>query len=667
MREYALRTGSSPEERGERQKSKAKPASGNRSKRSVNLGRLAAELGMDVFGAALGLSDQAVQILVDGRDHAREEQYSVHLIHKLEDAGIPMVWLERPFAPIQPEYLHWLKVMASESRNKNPIRRYNFSRLAKAFDGRLDVLGDALEMINSSVSNVAEGRLDLDDHRFGHINPRLMKAGFPDGWLEQADPELTDAMLEGLEQLATDEYEQALDDVDEVESTMGQAFVSPPPAQAAVEVKASATEEPTKEPLMAKPTPQAPTPAAEQKPTQPSLPTFATPQFKAAGLPGATPTMAHPGVKLPRSVMAAGRKVATPAAPNTKRGAKPASMPPAAAASVAEPQLAMPQVAESAQQTLSLKPKKGAAAPAPVAAAPAPVAPAAAPAPSMNRLGSVSTEVSLARAEALEKLFESCPRGVKGLLWKNILGFQLPAWGNIRRGHAKFRNTLADAVEEAMGLPNGWLDAPSYPPSSLAAWVTTPGSALPPCPAVLAVEKTGRAAPAAAVAAPAPAVEAPAPAPVAAPAAKPTTKPFARKTPLVPPKVTMTTPPTSKPSLKGKEAPAPVAAAPAAAPIAPADPVAPVAPAAVVAPEVVAPVSSPEPAVAAPAPVATPASVAVPVPVAQAAAAGMTWASPQGQPGPICQALMAVMATKSAAGVFSEQDALAMLNTLMSK
>ena len=656
MREYALRTGSSYDERGERQQGKTRQPGGTRSKRSVNLGRLADEVGLDLLGAALGVTDQTVKILVDGRDHAREDQFTAHLMHKLEDAGIPLAWLERPFAPIKPEYTHALKFMASESKNRVPIRRYNFKRLAKAFDGRLDVLGDALEMINSSVSNVADGRLDLDDHRFGHINPRLMRAGFPDGWLEMADPELTDAMLEGLEQLATDEYEQSLGDSDEIESTVGQAFVSPPPPQAAAkEAAASVPIESSKETTMAKPTPQQ-APAAEQ-PTQPSLPTFAAPQFKAAGMPGATPTMAHPGAKLPRSVLAAGRKVAAPAAaPKANRGAAKAAAPAAAPDVETAP---MPQAAEVAQQTLSLKPKKPA--PAPVATpAHAPVqeaAPAAAPA--MNRLGAVSTEVSLARAEALEKLFEACPRGVKGLLWKNILGFQLPAWGNIRRGHAKFRNTLADAVEEAMGLPNGWLDAPSYPPASLAAWVTTPGAALPPCPPVLEVEKTGRKATTEAapteVAAPAPVAAAPVPAPVAAtpaevkPAATPKTRPFARKTALVPPKVTMTTPPASKPAPKGKAAPAAVATAPAA----PAPAVEP--------PAVAAQAVAPAPVVAAPAPAAAPA------PTAQVAAAGTTWAAPQGQPGPICQALMSIMAAKSAAGGFSEQEALAMLNKLMAQ
>lgn len=248
---------------------------------------------------------------------------------------------------------------------------------------------------------------------------------------------------------------------------------------------------------------------------------------------------------------------------------------PAAAPDVAT--ATMPQAAEVAQQTLFLKPKKPA--PAPVATpAPAPVeaapvqeaAPAAAPV-NMNRLGAVSAEVSLARAEALEQLFESRPRGVKGLLWKNILGFQLPAWGNIRRGHAKFRNTLADAVEEAMGLPSGWLDNPSYPPATLAAWVTTAGAALPPCPAVLETEKTGRSTKPAEVAAPAP--DAAAPAPVAAPA-----------------------------------------------------------------------------------------------PAAQVAAAGLSWAAaPAGQPGPICQALISILASKSAAGALTEQEALAILNNLMAR
>lgn len=76
MREHALRTGSAYQERGDKRNNpnKSRQTSGPRSKRSVNLGRLGAELGLDVLGAGLGLSEQAIKVLVEGRDHAREEQ-----------------------------------------------------------------------------------------------------------------------------------------------------------------------------------------------------------------------------------------------------------------------------------------------------------------------------------------------------------------------------------------------------------------------------------------------------------------------------------------------------------------------------------------------------------------------------------------------------------------
>ncbi|WP_407792331.1 hypothetical protein [Pigmentiphaga litoralis] len=89
-------------------------------------------------------------------------------------------------APITGQVLKKLKGLAASSEDRTPLRRNNFKRLAQAFGERLEVLADALDMRKGSIVEVTDGRLSLDDERFGHLNPRLMLAGFPNGWLNEA-------------------------------------------------------------------------------------------------------------------------------------------------------------------------------------------------------------------------------------------------------------------------------------------------------------------------------------------------------------------------------------------------------------------------------------------------------------------------------------------------
>lgn len=609
MREQSLRASPSSPEREYRpgHGGKAK-SSGSRSRRATNLGRLGKAIGLDVLGAALGLSSEAVRILVDGRDHAREQQYAAHLAARFKDAGIPASWLDNPDAKVNPEFLSALRKFAAASNNKTPIRRANFHRILAAFSGREEVLADALEMLPSAVMNVADGLLELDDGRFGHLNPRLIRAGFPDGWLEQAEPDLTDAMLLSLEQLATDDYERAFE-AEEAAAHAGQVFVS---QQLAPEIKttqpAAAPVEKSKETVMA--------PPRQPKATESTPP---KPEFKAAGMPAATKPMAHPsagGARLPRSVMAAGRKVtsapvAKPIATNaTKQSAK-AGTPP--------PQLqAMPQM--PAQASNAVQATKQATPDARRTLAPR---------------GTVTKEVSLARAVALDKLLENARRGAKVTLWRDLLGSSLPFWGNIRRGSVLFRDDLAEGAVRAMGLPEGWLDNPSFPPATMAAWVTDENAPVPTAAAVQTGAQEPGDAGQEAVTQDAGAATAETAQTTTAPKRN-ASKPFARSTAPVPPKVTMTTqPPSTMPIFPGAED----STTPAAAKPAPAKATTARAPAVAPAPQTV---------TAAPSVGLT--SVAVPV---------------AGQPGPLCQALISIITAKSAAGTFTETDALALINKLM--
>lgn len=697
MREQTLRASSSYPDRAEYRpaqgQSKAKP-SGARSRRGTNLGLLGRELGgLDLLGAALGLSSEAVNILVDGRDHAREHQYGAHLAARMKDAGIPASWLDQAHPKVSPEYLSVLRKFAAASNNKAPIRRANFRRIASAFENREQVLADALEMVASAVINVAEGQLEFDDGRFGHINPILMRAGFPDSWLEQAEPDLTDAMLLTLEQLATDDYERKFE---EESSHSGQVYVSPAPEPQNLQPlqPTAAPVDKSKETVMAPKTqPQPPAPAAP--PAFQSQP----PEFKAGGMPTAGKPMAHPTAGAPRvsrTILAAGRALPGAAA----KGA--AAKGPAAKAAAKSAPVAPP-----------------AAAPTPTAAAAPAAAPGAVSAPQAapdtrrgpNARGTVSKEASLARADALEKLLENARRGAKAALWRDVLGSSLAFWGNIRRGAVLFRNELAAGVEQALGLPKGWLDNPTFPPPQLAAFMTDKDAPIPPRMTLEGIsddnsqsagqgENEGEGASAAPEQAAAPAATS---APAAAAGSKKAsdtkaagakagaaapkrdaTKPFAQTKAPQPPKVSMTQqPPSTPPVLPGSSAaPAPAAAAstPAADPntenrqLLLVDMGAP-APGTQLPQQGAAQASSGQaagaatPAAQTPAP-ALAASSAPSAPAAAAdvgpfAAAGAALTA--GQPGPLTQALLSIITAKAASGSFTETDALGLINQLMTR
>ncbi|HDR9103323.1 TPA: hypothetical protein QDB04_000042 [Burkholderia vietnamiensis] len=549
------------------------------------------------MGTALGLSDQALRTLLDGRDYAREEQYVAHLVHRLKEAGFPPGWTEQTFAPIAPEYLSALRQFAAGASNKAPIRRSNFRRLASAFDGRESLLADALDMVPSAVTNVADGRLEFNDSRFGHLNPQLVKAGFPDGWLEQAEPELTDDMIQAVVQLATDEYERQLAEADEdarEAQQAPQAFVNPAPTSVSLQSvqPVAAPVDPSPETNMATATRQ-----AKQTPARP----MNKPKTK-PGTPASKP-MAHPTAsKLPRSVLAGGRSLA---------GAKPpVARKTSATAAAAAPAHAPVKHAAATQHAAPTQH-------APQAAAPAAHQPVAEAAQQKRGRGAVSKEVSLARAEALEKLFVDARRGAKVLLWRDMLGSSLPFWGNIRRGAVLFRDDLAAGAERALGLPEGWLDNPTFPPPPLAAWLTDPNAPVPTAlEAQAGLVPTGSATQAAPAGAQPPSTKKHASA----------AKPFARKTAPQPPKLTMTK-------------------APEAAPHVDTPPAAPPAPAAHAAPEA-ASVSTPRAA----APAAPSAAASAPQ-----VAAGQS---------PMVSALIAVIQARANAGLFSDTDAMSLIHQL---
>lgn len=385
----------------------------DRSVRSVNLSRLSQQLDVDLLAAALLMRETSLRSFVQGREPVSHE-YAHQIIMHLTEAGFPPGWLDMANAPITPEHIAALREMAALSVEKAPVRRDNLRGLVKAFQGRLNLLADALEITEASLSSIIEGAVRFDDQRMSHVNPRLMAAGFPNGWLERPCAATQPAWLDALESMATDTYEKAF----EADRTKdAEAKLARLAAQAEValiektkeELTVNAIEK-TKEELTVKAKPAKPTPQSPR-----------TSRASAPALPGKA--------KLPPGVSRAALAVARPAA-------RPAAQPVHA--------VAVAQSVVPAAEDMSPK------------------------------------AVSLRRAAVLDELFNhTARRGVKAALWRDLLGKNLAYWGNVKKGAILIRDDMADKVTTAMGLPMGWLDTPSFPPQTIAAWVTDPALPLP--------------------------------------------------------------------------------------------------------------------------------------------------------------------------------------------
>lgn len=617
---------------------------GPRTSRAVNLKRLASELDYDLLAAALGVSETALRNLANDRAQAQDEQGVVHIVHKLEQAGMPHTWLDQPNARLMPDQLTNLRRMASSSDSKAAIRRANLRKVVDAFQDKVELLADALELAVPSISAILDGQLVFDDQRFGHINPRLVAGGFPDGWLEHSDAQLTPEMIHGLETLATDVIERELA---ELEESRAQVHVNPAPT---VEVLEEATTEVT--------TPAAPPAVAPPEPAvtshAPALPPFAK---SAAAAPAAPAAPAAQPVRAAPLVPPFARQHELPLAPINQPIEEPdmAKTPPAAKkgmpSTTAKPGSKTPSPSLSATALASLQHRTHAAKSklrdkvgiGPKKAQPKPHAATKRTAttktePFVRGKDVLTKEQSLVRAEALEKLLDDSRRGAKVTLWRDFLGSSLPFWGNVRRGTAMFRDDLATNAEQALGLPDGWLDNPSFPPKSVTAWLNDPNVPLP-VPAKADGAAAGKATPG-----------------TAAGAAQPAAKAAAHK---------------PAPSLQGAPMPrlpgagAAFAAAPAAEPGVSESPVPAkrlkrTPPASAQQPSAVA-----EPASTPVAPAAAPASVSA------APARAFTWqpvAQPKsvGAPGPLTQALSGVLTELALEGRFTDDDALRLINFLKS-
>jgi hypothetical protein len=673
----------------------SKPNRGARTSRADNLTRLSKELEYDLLSSALGVSEQTLRNLAADRPQGTDEQSLVQISVKLKQAGFPPAWLETPNAQLYQASLANLRKLATQSSSKAAVRRMNLKTLAAAFRDRMELLADALELSVNALSQILDGVLEFDDQRAGHINPKLVSAGFPDGWLEQSEVSLAEGMVSSLEALATDSYEEELS---ELESSSSQLYVAtlaasterdtepeePPvaaspviaaepvaaPAPAVVApIRASLAATPVapeqaalfpeseqstpqpggasaahhvpspsvlggaskplppvnpKEPIMAKTTHQAPTRRTSRIPTAPPMP-----GVKAAAAGSAT-TGKKRGSRLAAVRGGAAMAPGAPAVPPAlRKAAAPVAAPAArkAAKAAAKKTPAAKKAAKGKGTTASHK---------------------ASNAPYVRGTSTLTVEQSLKRSKALDTLLADARRGAKVTVWREILGSSQAYAGNIRQGVVLFKDEHVDKIEQALALPHGWLDDPTFPPPSLAAWVTDasiplPGSfeeaVSPPEAKAAGAAATGKA---------------------GASVGRKATKgipPAHRTMPDAPPMPHGAAPQPAAHAAAAAAAPAELAAAPAV----PRGKIGSIGRrTAVPAVEITVPAQVPAAAPVAAAPVAAAA------PAAPVVGAGFTWTpgAPKaaGEPGPLVQALVATLNKKAAEGTFTEDDAWALLS-----
>lgn len=472
-------------------------------------------MGPDMLASSLGMTEAVLVKVIQGSDEA--EGYLAHISHRLKEAGIPSGWLNQTNPPINDRLVNDLRKLAGKSTNRAPIRRQNVQSLVDAFGGSLEELADVLELNESSVRGIIDGRLPVDDERCNHLNPRLMAGGFPDGWLDEPQAKVAPEWLAALKAAAAEALQQEEQEQEQAwlqakaaaQARAAEEAASKAGMPAAPEPEPDATQpedSPVGSSQSARPADAAEipvntaqqslfgaavdaTPEAQAQapgPTSPEqLPALAASQTSVATANKETPIMAKPqlpafkpgnfagagvppgATKLPRGVMSAGRAVGAPPAKGAAAAPTPAAKTSSPGKTVAVKGVARKNAAPAPASTPAA---------APSAESKSDTATSTAPVDNTkisNRAGKspISREQSLIRAEALHKLLEDARRGAKTKLWDDLLGSSLPYWGNIRRGTVMLRDEMANDITKHLGLPDGWLDNATFPPETIAPWV----------------------------------------------------------------------------------------------------------------------------------------------------------------------------------------------------
>lgn len=505
-----------------------------RSQRAQNLGRMIKELDLDLVCAAFGLQEDSVRSLAD--DRTDWDAHLIELRERLQMVGLPKNWFDLTNAYLTEKNVAALRQLAGGSYNRAPTRRTNFKNLLSYFDGRHAILADALEITAFSLLNIANGDLPFDDQRFGHLNPRLVMAGFPDEWLDTPNAAIADEWIQRLETMAGDTYEEGLErhamvamlplamtnemeppEAFELKHTdvpvapLEDTAVSAPDTSADAHVSDSyevasyaapllEADDQRAAPLQEEPASEAP---YSSEPAEPA--DTVNPEVMQAAFPTKTLTLNTLRIKQAQIMQAeqtAQYEVPAADAPEiANQLPKPTEAEAAAANPVVspstEPVKAVPFTALGRlPHGVALNFRPAGSAPTPTTSQAGPASPhvaeqvpqalqaeSAPKKPRRPREGTMSAEASLARARALSQLLEHSRRGAKIALWRDLMGRSLPYWANLRNGEIKFNDLLAERATAALQLPTDWLDNPTFPPVHVAKWLNDETVPLPTSPA----------------------------------------------------------------------------------------------------------------------------------------------------------------------------------------
>ena len=424
------------------------PKATGRSQLSLNIRKLVDVMDIDLLAASLGIRESVLRDILAGKESG--DTYRQFLEQKLDEAGFASHWLDRVNAPLFPDQIKELKLLASASNQKAPLRRNNLKTLMLAFDGKLDILADALDVVPASLLKVAEGELILDDQRFGHFNPRLVEAGFPDSWLDHAQAKVEDEWAQGLIRMAADQYESYLSSVEEKQSTPPSLAVSSTPL---------VTNKMTME--------TSPAPSAAKVDTASLV----------ANVP--PPLVTKSKNSLINAIFAPKKtKVVTEQKQETAQASEqlPAKAP--VTAPVAVPAAVVKPTSATALKGIAPPPPKKAAAVAPevpsqlkpsvftkagTAMSPAALLQEEAQRKAVEQAKAEpkvikADNVSSLRASRFEALMDKAYRGLRTYIWHELLKKKLAHFYSIKEGVNQFTDEQANAITQALGLPQGWLD-----------------------------------------------------------------------------------------------------------------------------------------------------------------------------------------------------------------
>lgn len=418
---------------------RSSPSRRNKSFLSDNLKRIGNVLSPDLLSAALGITEENLNRLLSGRDEHIEDRLSNHLGPRLRRIGLPLNWLSLPNIDIEPEHIRALRALALESENKAPLRRENFNKLVKLFENDTETLATALDLIPEMIHRIANGQLELNEQRDSHLNPRLMAAGFPKGWLEDSETgEVGEKERINLMQAAVDVL---MDEGDLDSSELKQLVRKLADAKRVhnIDDLRKVIKDHNKQK------------AIEAKQIEETIESK-----KDIAMSKVTPTSRVPHSAVSRANQGAGRPIELKSLARKEEGEKTIRAVPK-----------KDKATHTPKQRVSTTPQIAASAPAPILD----LHPDFLDKVPTGEVITLAQEESKTRTKALNRIFDVARRGVKASLSRDILRISPGVWSAHENGTTEFYEELAREVEKVLHLPHEWLENPTKELPKLPLWV----------------------------------------------------------------------------------------------------------------------------------------------------------------------------------------------------